>query len=97
MKKTFTLTHAKIDVARLYESARSDINKYLKRERKKTLPEGGDFWDFDCKFGLTATDAESVHVADISKHINTAEAQQAESFYVEILAKPAQRSKKPSS
>ncbi len=95
MKKTFRLTHPKIKVARLFDSARGDINKYLKRERKKTLPEGADFWDFDCKFGLTAEEAEAVHVADITKRIDAAETQEAQSFYIEILAKPVQRTKRP--
>ena len=95
MKKTFKLTHPKIKVARLVESVKHDVSKYLKRERKKKLPEGADFWDFDCKFGPTAEESKVIHVAEIGKFINTAEEQQLESFYLEILAKPAIRTKKP--
>ena len=95
MKKMFKLTHPKIKVARLADSARSDARKYIKRERQKALPEGSDFWDFDCKFGSTAETAKVIHVAEISKYIAEAEAQNMESFYLEIMAKPARRTTKP--
>lgn len=95
MKKTFKLTHPKIKVARLVESVRHDVSKYLKRERKKKLPKGADYWDFDCKFGPTAEESEVIHVADICKSIDAAEEQQLESFYLEILAKPVQRTRSP--
>ena len=91
MKKTFKLTHPKIKTARLVESVRRDVRKYLKRERRKELPEGVDFWYFDCKFGPTEDEAKAVHVAEIGTYIGAAEEQQLESFYVEILAKPARR------
>ena len=94
MKKIFELTHPKTKVARLVESAKNDIRKYLKRERKKNLPEGADFWDFDCKIGHTVEEAKEVHLSEISKFIDKAETQQLESFYVEILAKPGHRVKK---
>jgi hypothetical protein len=94
MKKTFTLTHPKIKYARLIEAARHDVKKYIKRERNKTLPEGVDFWDFDCKFGNTAEDSQEIHLAEIGKCIDKVEAQQLESFYLEILAKPGHRMKK---
>ena len=74
---------------------RCDVRKYLKRESRKELPEGADFWDFDCKFGPAAEEAKVIHVAEIGKYIDGAEAQQLESFYVEILAKPGHRTKKP--
>lgn len=95
MKKKFKITHPKIKAARLIESVRCDVRKYLKRERKKKLPEGVDFWDFKCKFGPTAEASEVIHVADIGKSIDAAEEQQLESFYVEIMAKPGHRTKKP--
>lgn len=95
MRKTFSLTHPKIKVARMVESVRRDVKRYLKRERNKALPEGTDFWDFDCKFGPCADEAAVIHVADIGKSIDVAVEQQLESFYVEILAKPGYRTKKP--
>jgi len=94
MRKTFTLSHPKIKYDRLVESVKHDINKYLKRERRKDLPEGIDFWDFDCRFGNTEEEARVVHLAEIGKCIDKAQAQQLTSFYVEILAKPGHRSRK---
>jgi len=95
MKKTFTITHPKIRPDRQIEAVKRDINKYLKRERNKKLPEGFDFWDFACKFGPTAEEAEAVHAGDIGRSIETARERKLESFYVEIVAKPGLRTKKP--
>ena len=88
MKKTYSLIHPRIKVPRLVDSIKHDVRKYLKRERRKELPEGVDYWDFDCKFGPTEDDAKVVHVAEISKSIDSALDQELDSFYVEILAKP---------
>lgn len=91
MRKTFHLTHEKIKPARLIEGAKHEVRKYLKRERKKSLPEGMDYWDFDCRYGATDADAKAIHVAEITQYIDEAEAQQLTSFYLEILARPAKR------
>lgn len=94
MKKTFRLTHPKIKPARLADAARCDVKKYIKRERKKALPEGFDQWEFDCKFGVDAKEAETVQLSDISKCISAAETEQLDSFYLEILARAAYRTDK---
>lgn len=91
MKKTFQLVHPKIKPARLIEAVRRDVKKYIKREKRKLLPEGVDYWDFDCKYGLDEASAEVVHVSAFNKLIDAAEAAEAESFYVEILVKPSIR------
>ena len=95
MKKTFQLTHPKIKVPRLVEAIKHEVKKYIQRERRKPLPAGVDYWDFDCRFGADAEHCAVVHVADINKAISQAEEQQLESFYLEILAKPGHRSSKP--
>ena len=94
MKKTFQITHPKIKPSRMYEGVKSDIRKYLKRERGKELPEDVDFWDFDCKFGPSGPEATVVHQAELPKCIDAAEREQLTSFYIEILAKPGYRKKK---
>ena len=94
MKKTFILTHPKIKFARLIEAAKHDAKKYIKRERKKKLPENVDYWDFDCKYGHTEQQAKTIHVSEINKCIDDAEKLQLESFYLEILAKAGHRNKK---
>jgi len=93
MKKTFALTHPKIKLARLVEAAKYEVKKYLKRERNKSLPEGVDFWDFDCKYGHTEQEAQVIHVSQINKCMDEAEQQKLESFYLEIIAKPGYRSR----
>ncbi|MDP4610009.1 MAG: DUF6172 family protein [Opitutales bacterium] len=95
MKKTFPLTHPKINPARLVESIQGDVNKYIKRERSKKLPEGVDFWDFDCKVGVTAETAESTHVTKVSKAVAQVLGDGGETCYVELIAKPGVRMKKP--
>lgn len=94
MKKTYPLTHPKKKVDRLIDAIKSDIRKYLKRERAKELPAGMDYWDFDCKFGPSAEAAESVHLAALPKTIDTGKEAGYEACYVEIIAKPAKRLKR---
>jgi len=91
MKKTFTLNHEKIKYPRMVDAAKHEVKKYLKRERNKTLPADADYWAFDCKFGDTAQTAQEVHVAEINKCISDIQSKELTSFYVEILARPAQR------
>ncbi|HKI62249.1 MAG TPA: DUF6172 family protein [Mariprofundaceae bacterium] len=94
MKKVFQLTHPKIKPARLADSIRSEVKRYVQRERRKELPEGADFWDFDCRFGVSAEEATKVHELELPKCIAAAEAQGLESFYIEILARPGYRTEK---
>lgn len=95
MKKTFELIHPKIKYPRMVEAARHDIKRYVKRESRRTLPEGADFWDFDCRFGDTADTAEPIHLSAFTKHITDVAERECPSFYVEIRAKPATRTRKP--
>jgi len=94
MKKTFELTHPKIKYPRLIEAVKRDVKKYIKRERRKVLPEGVDYWDFDCRFGHKEDEAKSIHVAEINKCIDEAAELELQSFYLEILAKEGHREKK---
>lgn len=94
MKKTFRLVHPKKKYPRLIEAVKAEIRKYVKRERRRELPKGVDFWDFDCRFGDTEETAEAVHLKEITAHVDAIEAAQGESFYVEIIAKPGVRSKR---
>lgn len=91
MKKTFTISHPKIKTARLFEAVKHDIKKYVRRERNKTLPEGADYWDFDCKYGITEDVAQEIHLSQLNKAIDKAEKAELTSFYIEILAKGAVR------
>jgi len=82
MKKTFNLTHEKIKLPR---------KKYLKRERRRTLPEDADYWDFDCRFGVDEESSEVIHVSEINKSISWAESENLDSFYLEVMVKPCSR------
>lgn len=95
MKKTFPLVHPKKKPERLVDSIRAEVNKYLKRERKKKLPDGVDFWDFDCKVGASAGAADVVHVTALSKAIGETLEAGHETCYVEVLSKPGKRMKQP--
>jgi len=95
MKKTFKMSHPKIKVPRLVEAIKYEVRKYIKRERGKTLPPDADYWDFDCRFGADEESSEVIHLSTINKFISQAETDQLESFYLEILAKPGYRTKKP--
>nr|CAP48334.1 putative integron gene cassette protein [uncultured bacterium] len=95
MKKTFLLTDPKIKPTRRVEAIKGDIKKYIKRERKKKLPEGFDFWDFNCSFGDTAEEKKEIHTTEIMKSIDDAASRSLDKFYLEVLATARNRSKKP--
>ena len=87
MKKTFPLAVEGKHPDRLLDATKHELRKYLQRERRRPLPEGVDFWDFDCKFGPDAASAEVVHVAEINKRLDALVQAGGTQFYVEILAK----------
>ena len=57
MKKNFPLQAEGKHPDRVLEAVKHEIRKYFKRERNRDVPKGVDFWDFDCKVGLTADGA----------------------------------------
>jgi hypothetical protein len=59
------------------------------------LPEGVDFWDFDCKFGTSEENATVVHFATITSLIDAVAKDGGDAFYLEILAKNGYRTAKP--
>ena len=94
MKKSFPLAVAGHKTARVIELIKRDVNKYIKRERRKELPDDVDFWDFDCRVGASSDAAEQVHISKISSAIDDISQAGEGSIYVEILAKPGQRKKR---
>ena len=87
MKKTYPLSAEGKHPDRVLEAVKHDIRKYFKRERSRPVPAGADFWDFDCKVGLTADSAETVRVSGVIDAVDTAAKAGAASVYVEILSK----------
>jgi len=95
MKKTFKLSHEKIKLPRLVEAIKHEVKKYIKRERRRELPEDADYWDFDCRFGTDEATSKVIHMSEINKSIDWAEAEQLETFYLEIMVKPCRRNRMP--
>ncbi len=95
MKKTFALTQEGKNRDRVVEAVKNDIRKYQQRERRKALPEGVDFWDFDCKLGTSADSAEIVHAAALTEGINAIVAADSAQLYVELMVKPGVRTARP--
>lgn len=95
MRKTFQLAIEGKHRDRVLDAVKHEIRKYIKRERRRALPEGVDYWDFDCKFGLTPEVAEVVHLATLTALIDGVAREAGERFHVEILAKPGHRKARP--
>ncbi len=91
MKKNYPLQADGKHPDRILEAVKHDIRKYFKRERGRALPKGVDFWDFDCKVGLTADSAEVVRVGAVIEAVDAAAKTGAASVYVEILSKHGMR------
>lgn len=94
VKKTFPLSAGNHKPERVVESIKSDIRKYVKRERRKKLPEDVDFWDFDCRVGQEEASAKTAHVAELVAAVDTAAQENWTAIYIEILAKPGHRNQR---
>lgn len=95
MKKTFNLKVEGKNPDRVLEATKHEIRQYAKRERNKSLPDGVDFWDFDCKFGANEATASVLHFAAVTESIDALVAEGGTSFYLEILAKAGVRVPRP--
>ncbi|EJE48657.1 hypothetical protein PMI14_06923 [Acidovorax sp. CF316] len=95
MRKTYPLHVEGKNPDRVLEAIKHDIRKYIKRERRRDIPAGADFWDFDCQFGATKEAATVVHLSALTGLINGVAAEGGQQFYVEILAKPGKRTARP--
>ena len=95
MRKTYLLNIEGKNRDRLLEASKHDIRKYVKRERSRALPEGVDYWDFDCKFGASEDTAAGVHFATLSRLIDTVAHDGGEQFYVEVVTRHGHRGVRP--
>lgn len=95
MKKTFALTAPGKHPDRVLDAVKHEIRKYLRRERRRPLPEGVDFLDFDCRFGRDADSALTVQVSELIALVDAAARDGATHVYAEILAKPGHRIPRP--
>jgi Family of unknown function (DUF6172) len=87
MKKVYALHIEGKNPERVLEATKHDIRKYVKRCRKVSLPEGVDFWDFDCKVGADQDSAVPVHLAELIAQLDLVAKAGSASAYVEVVAK----------
>lgn len=95
MRQTIPLTHPRHKPPQALAAVKNKVRKYLKRERRKELPEGFDTWYFDCRVGLHEDSAEPLQVSEVIRAIDAVAQQGHESVYVEILARPGVRRRPP--
>jgi hypothetical protein len=91
MKKTYSLMIEGKNPDRVLEATKHDIRNYIKRCRKVSLPEGVDFWDFDCKVGADQASATTVHLAELIAGLDAVAKEGHASAYVEVEAKDGHR------
>ena len=94
MRKIFPLEVPGRKPPRVIEAIKNEVRKYLKRERRKQLPEEADFWDFVCQAGPDQNQAKPVHVAELIATIDHAAQEQWPALFLEIVAQPANRSRR---
>jgi hypothetical protein len=95
VRKTYQLIIEGKHPDRVLDAVKHDIRKYVKRQRRVPLPEGVDYWDFDCKFGASVETATVVHFGEIMGLIDARAKEGGAAFYLELLAKNGHRKAKP--
>lgn len=91
MQKDFPLQVSGRDDARVRDKIRQEINKYVRRERRKSLPAECDHWEFNCRVGANRSAAEPRPLKEVGGVIDAVAATGATSVYVEVLAVPGRR------
>ena len=91
MKKTFPLQAPGKDDARVRDKIRHEVNKSLRRSRRKEPPEGFASWEFLCRVGPTEAEAQSKPLKAVATEIDAVAATGAKTVYIELIATPAQR------
>ena len=94
MRQTHSLIHPKHKPPQALARVKHTIRKYIKRERRKQLPEDVDFWDFDCKVGPSEASATETHISQVIPRISAVAEAGGVEVYVEILVKPGYRKKR---
>jgi hypothetical protein len=94
VKKTYQLTATNKEPARVVEAIKNEIRKYIKREKRKTLPEGMNVWNIDCKFGKGDETPETIAFQDITKCIDEAAELNCKSIYLELISSAIKKERK---
>jgi hypothetical protein len=96
MKKTFPLHVPGKEDPRVVEAIKLELTKYVKREKRKTLPPGVDFWHFNCKVGSDSQSANEIPLPELPTAIESIAQTDVAEVYVEIMAGPGHRAKRTS-
>ncbi|MGH7955631.1 MAG: DUF6172 family protein [Opitutaceae bacterium] len=91
MKKSFPLHAPRKADARVLDAIKHEVRKYVKRERRKPLPEPGAEWTFECRAGPDLAAAKPSALKDISAAIDHIAKSGVDHLYIEIIAVPAAR------
>ncbi|HQF39458.1 MAG TPA: DUF6172 family protein [Opitutaceae bacterium] len=91
MKKNFPLKDPQKPDARVLETVKNELRKYVQREQRKKLPEGFDRWEFACKVGADAASAAVVPLSAVVGEVETLARGGAAAVYVEIISLPGTR------
>ena len=88
MKKIFKLKDDKRKPERIIEAIKHEIRKYMKRERKKKLPDDAVYWEFDCRFGQDEQNAKTLNSPELITSLDRAREEGWDLCYVELLVRP---------
>ncbi len=94
MKKVFQVKSETKTPERQLDAIRHEIKTYISRERKKKVPEDFEIWDFDCAIGANPEQKIVIPLHEINQHLDRLVADSHESFYLEIIARAANKPKK---
>lgn len=91
MRRTYRLDIEGRNRDRLVEASKHDIRKYIRRERRKPLPAGADYWDFDTRFGVDEASAVDVPPAELLRRVDALVAEGGNQFFVQVERRPGTR------
>jgi len=91
MKKTFPLQSPGKDDARVRDKIRHEVNRCVRRERRRDLPEGFDGLEFTCRLGTAADSAQPLLLKEIAAAIDAVALTGSTQVYIEVIAVPVAR------
>ncbi len=93
MKKVFKLKEGNKNPQRQLDAIKHEIRKYIKREKRKPLPNDADFWDLKCKFAINDEEPKAIEFTEITMCIDEASKKDADSIYMEIISTIGKKAK----
>jgi Family of unknown function (DUF6172) len=88
MQKIFSLKAPGKDDARVRDKIRHEVNKAVRRQHQKPLPEGYGSWELKCRIGPSPATAEARPYKEVAGAIDTLAQTGASEVYIEIVAVP---------